>query len=90
MTVSLRQSTYDGGLETLEKQMQGLLDMKSSKNLLCLSQLIHIQIIVQSGYHFLSRDVEAIDCFQLGGWDSYKYLNCKVEAKAEAEAMEAA
>ena len=35
-----------------------------------------------------TRDVEAIDRFQLGGWDSNWYLNYKVEA--EAEAVEAA
>ena len=35
-----------------------------------------------------SRDVEAIDRFQFGGWDSYEYLYCKMEA--EAEAVEAA
>ena len=36
------------------------------------------------------RDVEAIDCFHFGGWDSYQNLNCKMEAEAEAEAVEAA
>ena len=38
----------------------------------------------------LSRDVEAIDRFRLGGWDSYWYLNYKMEAEAQAEAVEAA
>ena len=38
----------------------------------------------------VSRDVAAIDRFQFGGWDSYYYLNYKMEAEAEAEAVEAA
>ena len=35
-----------------------------------------------------TRDMEAIDRFQFGGWDSVQYLNYKMEA--EAEAVEAA
>ena len=34
--------------------------------------------------------MEAIDRFRFGGWDSYKYLYWKMEAEAEAEAVEAA
>ena len=37
-----------------------------------------------------SGDVETIDRFHFGGWDSYKYLNYKMEAGAEAKAVEAA
>ena len=39
-----------------------------------------------------TRDVEAIDRFQFGEMDSYKHLNHKMEAEAEAEseAVEAA
>ena len=33
--------------------------------------------------------MEAIDRFQFGGWDSYYYLNCKMEAEAEAVEAEA-
>ena len=42
-----------------------------------------------------SKDVEAIDRFQFGGWDCYLYFHykmeveAKVEAKVEAEAVEA-
>ena len=37
----------------------------------------------------MTRDVEAIDRFKFGGWDSYWYLNYRMEAEAEAEAVEA-
>ena len=37
-----------------------------------------------------TRDVEAIDRFRFGGWDSYQYLYYKMEAEAEEEAVEAA
>ena len=37
-----------------------------------------------------TRDVEVIDCFHFGGWDSYKYFYYKMEAEVEAEAVEAA
>ena len=37
---------------------------------------------------YFTKDVEAIDRFYFGGWDSYQYLNYKMEA--EAEALEAA
>ena len=37
-----------------------------------------------------SSNVEAIDRFQFRGWDCFKYLNCKMEVEAEAEAVEAA
>ena len=42
------------------------------------------------GWAFCTRDVEAIDRFHLGGWDSYYYLYFQMEAEAEAEAVEAA
>ena len=29
-----------------------------------------------------TRDVEAVDCFQFGGWGSYKYLNCRMATEA--------
>ena len=34
--------------------------------------------------------VGCVSCFQIRGWDSYQYLNYKMEAEAEAEAVEAA
>ena len=45
---------------------------------------------MQKKFILASRDVEAIDRFHFGGWESYKYLKYKMEVEAEAEAVEAA